>query len=123
MNSVNLIGRLTKDPDIRYTQEQMCMARFTLAVDRIRSGQEKQTDFISCVSFGKPAETVEKYVSKGNRLGVTGSIKTGSYTNKDGKKVYTTDVVADRVFLLESAKPKEEDAPDGFEALDEELPF
>ena len=136
MNSVVLVGRLTRDPDVRYSQDQRAVARFTLAVDRpVRSGAEKQTDFPSVVCFGKTAELVEQYVSKGRRVAVSGRIQTGSYTNKDGQKVYTTEVVADRVEFLDSgsgaprtegAEPSENranDVPDGFDALDDELPF
>ncbi len=136
MNSVVLVGRLTRDPDVRYSQDQRAVARFTLAVDRpVRSGGEKQADFPSIVCFGKTAELVEQYVSKGRRVAVSGRIQTGSYTNKDGQKVYTTDVVADRVEFLDSGSgaPRSEGAepagsnpnsvPDGFDALDDELPF
>lgn len=98
MNSVSLVGRLARDPDVRYTPSQMAVARFTVAVDRPFSRDSEQTaDFISCVAFGKSAEFIEKYFTKGRPIGITGRIQTGSYTNKDGVKVYTTDVVADRV--------------------------
>ena len=136
MNSVVLVGRLTRDPDVRYSQDQMAVARFTLAIDRnVRSGGEKQTDFPSVVCFGKTAELVEQYVSKGRRIAVQGRIQTGSYTNKEGQKVYTTDVVADRVEFLDSgsgasrndggepAGNSSNPIPDGFDALDDELPF
>lgn len=103
MNSAQLIGRLVKDPSIRYTSgSQMAVTRFTLAVDRLRASQsdEKQADYISIVCFGKVAETVNQYAYKGMRVGVEGRIQTGSY-EKDGRKVYTTDVVASRVEFLE----------------------
>lgn len=103
MNKTILMGRPTKDPDIRYTQGQdsMCVARYTLAVDRTKKGE---ADFISCIAFGKQAEFAEKYVNKGTKIMVEGHIQTGSYTNKDGNKVYTTDVVVDRHEFCESKK-------------------
>ena len=95
MNKVIMIGRLTRDPDIRYTQgqDQMCIARFTLAVDRKGRRQEGQqnADFPSCVAFGKAGEFIEKWIKKGTKIAVTGRLQTGSYTNRDGVKVYTTD--------------------------------
>ena len=103
MNSVVLIGRMTKDPEVRYISEnQMAVATFTLAIDRpVRSGQEKKTDFPRITVFGKQAENCERYLAKGRLVGVQGRIQTGSYQNKDGVTVYTTDVVADRVEFLE----------------------
>ena len=103
MNLVCLCGRLTKDPDVRYTQgaEPMAIARYTLAVDR-RKKDENSADFISCVSFGKSAEFAEKYLHKGIKILVEGRIQTGSYTNKDGKKIYTTDVVVESTEFAES---------------------
>lgn len=111
---------------MRYTQSQTAVARFTLAVDR--HDKDKGYDFISCIAWGKAAENMGKYISKGNRVAVSGRIQTGSYTNKDGNKVYTTDVVAERVEFIEtkskSAQDTDEDVfmhmPDG---TDEELPF
>ena len=103
MNSVSLIGRLTRDPDVRYgAASQQAVARFSIAIDRIpdRNG-EKKTDFINIVCFGKTAELVEKYMSKGRLVGIQGRIQTGSYQNKEGKTVYTTDIVADRVEFLD----------------------
>ncbi len=110
MNSVILIGRLTKDPEVRYTSEkQEPVARFTVAIDRTY-GQDKKTDFPNVVCFGKTAALVEKYVFKGSQVGVQGRLQTGSY-EKDGHKVYTTDVVADRVeFLGGKEERKEEQA-------------
>ena len=104
MNRSILIGRLTKDPDVRWTQgqEQMCIARYTLAIDR--PTKEKMTDFISCITFGKNAEFADKYLHKGMKIAVEGRIQTGSYTNKDGQKVYTTDVVVDKHEFCESAQ-------------------
>ena len=103
MNSVVLIGRLTRDPEVRYISEsQMAVATFTVAVDRpVRSGQEKKTDFPRVTVFGRQAENCERFLAKGRLVGVQGRIQTGSYTNKDGQTVYTTDVVADRVEFLE----------------------
>lgn len=106
MNKVLLIGRLTRDPEIRWSQgqEQKCTARYTMAVDRHVKAQEGQqtADFISCVSFGKTAEFVEKYLKQGTKIAAEGRIHTGSYTNKDGQKVYTTDVVVDTLEFAES---------------------
>ena len=110
MNSVCLVGRLTRDPEVRYgSQTQMAIARFSLAVDRPvpdRNG-ERQTDYPNIVCFGKSAEFVEKYFKKGMRVGVTGRLQTGSYTNKDGAKVFTTEVAADRVEFMESRTERE----------------
>ena len=105
MNSVVLIGRLTRDPEVRYISEsQMAIATFTVAIDRpTRSGQEKKTDFPRVTVFGRQAENCEKFLAKGRLVGVQGRIQTGSYTNRDGATVYTTDVVADRVDFLEWA--------------------
>lgn len=146
MNSVVLIGRLTRDPEIRYTAgTQMAVASFTVAIDRpVRAGAEKQTDFPRVTVFGKQAENCERFLAKGRLVGVQGRIQTGSYTNKDGATVYTTDVVADRVEFLEwgdrnersersqqsyrssgsSAPASNVDAaPEGFSAIDEDIPF
>ncbi len=103
MNSVVLIGRLTRDPEVRYISEsQMAVATFTVAIDRpVRSGQEKKTDFPRVTVFGRQAENCERFLAKGRLVGVQGRIQTGSYTNRDGATVYTTDVVADRVEFLE----------------------
>ena len=103
MNSVQLIGRLTRDPEIRYTDGGASIARFGIAVDR-RFKQENgaDADFINIVAFGKTAEFIEKYFHKGMKIALNGRIQTGSYTDKDGKKVYTTDVVAENVEFCES---------------------
>lgn len=103
MNSVVLIGRLTRDPEVRYISEsQTAVASFTIAIDRpTRAGQEKKTDFPRITVFGRQAENCERFLAKGRLVGVQGRIQTGSYTNKDGQTVYTTDVVADRVEFLE----------------------
>jgi len=105
MNKVILMGRLTRDPDVRYSQGEnsMAIARYTLAVDRrFNRGDENNTDFINIVAFGKAGEFAEKYLHKGTKVLVTGRIQTGSYTNKDGQKVYTTDVVAEDQEFAES---------------------
>ena len=107
MNKVILMGRLTRDPDIRYSQGEnaMAVARYTLAVDRRgrKDGSSEQTaDFISCVSFGKIAEFAERYLHQGTKIVAEGRIQTGSYTNKDGQKVYTTDVVVENCEFAES---------------------
>ena len=100
MNKVILMGRLTKDPEIRYSQggshESIAIARYTLAVDRMSKKEGEQTaDFIGCVAFGKAAEFAEKYLFKGMRMLISGRIHTGSYTNNNGQKVYTTDVIVE----------------------------
>ncbi|MCR5774502.1 MAG: single-stranded DNA-binding protein [Lachnospiraceae bacterium] len=107
MNKAILVGRLTRDPNVRYSQGEnpMCIARFTLAVDRRRSrdSQDGQTaDFISCVAFGKTGEFVEKYAHKGTKFDIVGRIQTGSYQNKEGQTVYTTDVVVEEIEFGES---------------------
>ena len=141
MNSVNLIGRLTRDPEVRYTESQLAVARFSLAIDRgkDRNGESRGADFPGIVVFGKQAETCERYLAKGRRVAVQGRLQTGSYVNKEGAKVYTTDVIADRVeFLywgdkpigagsLEASSNLEGDTPEGFEAFaemkDDDIPF
>lgn len=114
-NKVILIGRLTDNPDVRYSSvngDQLAIARYTLAIDRNKNGE---TDFIRCVCFGKQGEFAEKYLKKGMKMAVEGRIQTGSYTDKDGKKVYTTDVVIEGHEFCESkgenrppAQPKDE---------------
>lgn len=102
MNAVALIGRLTKDPEVRYTQEGKAIAQMTVAIDRPpRKDGTKETDFPRITVFGKQAENCEKYLKKGRLVGINGRIQTGSYTNKNGEKVYTTDVVAEKVEFLE----------------------
>lgn len=141
MNTVSLTGRLTRDPDVRYTQgaEQKATARFTLAVERrIKTENGPQADFISCVAWGKTAEFIEKYFTKGQKMEVRGRIQTGSYTSREGQKVYTTDVVCEEVAFAESKKAQgqqqtaspaaePEAGEEGFmhipEGLDDELPF
>ncbi len=108
MNKVILMGRLTRDPDIRVTngERQMSIARYTIAVDRRRrsngEGNEPTADFISCVAFDRNADFAERYLKQGTKIAITGRIQTGSYTNKDGQKVYTTDVVVEECEFAES---------------------
>ena len=105
MNKCTLIGRLTRDPEVRYTQgdNAMAIARYSLAVDRrFKRDGEPDADFINCVAFGKSGEFAEKYLKKGTKIAVVGRIQTGSYTNKDGQKVYTTDVVVEEQEFTES---------------------
>ena len=108
MNRVVLIGRLTRDVDVRYTQgnEPMCVAKFTLAVSR--SNKKDETDFISCTAFGKNGQFAEKYLHKGSKIALEGKWQTGSYENKEGQKVYTNDCIVDS---LEFAESKRTDAP------------
>lgn len=104
MNKVALLGRLTRDPEVRYStgENATALARFTLAVDRRIKKENDNADFIGCIAFGKTAEFVEKYFKQGMKMATTGRIQTGSYTNKDGQKVYTTDVVVEEVEFAES---------------------
>lgn len=103
MNQCVLMGRTTRDPEVRYTQQGMCIARYTLAVDRRpQPDGTRQADFINCTVFGKLAEVTQKYVHQGMRLTVSGRIQTGSYTDKDGRKVYTTDVIVEDQEFAES---------------------
>ena len=143
MNKVQLVGRLTRDPEIRYSQGEnaTATARFSVAVNRRFKNSEGNydADFINCVAFGKSAEFVEKYFKKGMAIGLTGRIQTGNYTNKDGQKVYTTDVVVEETEFVESKGASSVDnsntsrpAPDVTnnndfmsipDGIDEELPF
>lgn len=131
MNKVILMGRITKDPDVRSNGDST-VTRFSLAVDRRFKKDNETADFIGCVAFGKTAEFIEKYCHKGTKLVVTGRIQTGNYTNKEGQKVYTTDVIVEECEFAESKKasesnePKEEKPDDDFMTVDEntdELPF
>lgn len=111
MNQVQIVGRLTRDPELKYTQgaEPMAITRFTVAVDRrVKKQGEESADFISCIAFGKTADFVAQYFGKGQRIGLTGRIQTGSYTNKDNQKVYTTDVIAENVEFVESKAANEQ---------------
>ena len=129
-NKVFLCGRATRDTEVKGGETKV--GRYTLAVDRkYTKGEEKQTDFINCVCFGKSAEFAEKYVKKGTKLIVIGRIQTGSYTNKDGQKVYTTDVIVEEQEFAESkgnsdnstSTAKEDDFMDMSNANVEEMPF
>lgn len=141
LNHVVLMGRLARDVEVRYSQSQngeMAVGRFSIAVDRYtNSGDENKADFINCVAFGKTAEFISKYFGKGNMIAVIGRITTGSYTNKDGVKVYTTDVVVERASftgekrelqdaVVHESQPSIKDS-DGFmkvdESIEDELPF
>ena len=104
MNKVFLVGRLTRDPELRYSASNLATARTSLAVDRQfqREGEERQADFINIVAFGVRAETMKKYLTKGSQIAVDGRIQTGSYDGADGKKVYTTDVIIDNFQFLDS---------------------
>lgn len=127
MNSVIIIGRLTRDPEVRYNGE-MAIGKFTVAIDD-GYGEKKRTNFIPVTVFGKTAESCEKFLAKGRLVAVQGKIQTGSYVNKNGDKVYTTDVIGDKVQFLEwgengSQGKGQSDIPKGFEAIDEkDLPF
>lgn len=157
MNSVELIGRLVRDPDVRYTSgSQTAVATFTIAIDRPQrqDGGEKQADFPRITVFGRQAETCEKYLKKGRMVAIQGRIQTGQYQNKNGDTVYTTDVVANRVEFIDwgnqqggqsfqrsndyqqapsqapaqapqsqPAAQQDDDMPDSFEAIDEDVPF
>ena len=139
MNKIELLGRLTRDPEVRYSQgdNATAVARYTLAVNRkFKKDGEPTADFISCVVFGRSAEFAEKYFRKGMQVAISGRIQTGSYTNKDGQKVYTTDVVVEEQEFAESKAASQQNQnnasgsvsssddfmniPDG---IDEELPF
>lgn len=130
MNIVALSGRLVRDPEVRYTSDQMCVATFTLAVDR--HDKEKHTDFPRITVFGKQAENVEKYCKRGKPVEVYGEIRTGSYKNSRGETVYTTDVTAGRVQFLPEPKHTEPEQPRpeatqpaqmDFASIDEDVPF
>ena len=146
MNKVILMGRLTREPDVRYSQNadgSMAVARYTLAVDRrFNKNGDQSADFIGCVAFGRSAEFAEKYFRQGMRVSISGRIQTGSYTNKDGVKVYTTEVIVEEQEFAESraesdanranfqhqaAPAPSADAGDGFmnipEGIDDVLPF
>ena len=146
MNKVILMGRLTRDPEVRYSQGEQAtaIARYTIAVDRRfrRDGDGQTADFIGCVAFGRQGEFAEKYFRKGTKVLITGRIQTGSYTNREGQKVYTTDVVVEEQEFEESKAASNENdgyatadnrpspsaaAGDGFmnipDGIDEELPF
>lgn len=147
MNNVNLIGRLTKDPEVRYSQNNTAVARFSVAINRgkDKNGNDLGADYPNIVVFGRQAENVGQYMSKGRMIGISGYIKTGSYTNREGNKVYTTDVIATRVDFLggndqtrqnpqqqantqqnpqRQNNQQQDNAPEGWERLDDDdIPF
>lgn len=128
MNSVVLIGRLTKSPEVRYISEnQTAVATFSVAINRgkDKNGQDRGTDFPRVTVFGRQAENCERFLDKGRLVGIQGRLQTGSYKDKDGKTVYTTDVIADRVEFLEfGEKSDSNEIPSGFRAInDDETPF
>ena len=139
MNKVILLGRLTRDPEVRWgqkkkSQEQLCIVRFSLAVDRRGRDAGADADFVSCVIFGKSAESAEKYLHKGSKIAVSGRIQTGSYTNEGGQRVNTTDVVIEEWEFAESkaaagqqAQAEQPDNGDGFmnipDGIEDQLPF
>lgn len=118
MNCVQIVGRLVKNPELRQNSETS-VTRFTVAVDR--KYKKDEADFISCVAFGKSAEFVDKYFSKGNRIGITGEWRTGSYTNKDGQKVYTNDCVVTTAEFVESKKDSAPAQNDDFMNIPDDL--
>lgn len=125
MNSVHIIGRLTKDPQISYISDtQTAVARFSVAISRgkDKDGNNKGADFPNVVVFGKQAENCERYLSKGKMVGIEGRLQTGSY-EKDGRKVYTTDVIANRVEFLEWDNKEKSEIPSGFRAVEDDAPF
>lgn len=137
MNKVILIGRLTKDPDVRYSQANppVAVARYSLAVHkRFKKEGEQDADFINCIALGKNGEFAEKFLKKGMQISIVGRIQTGSYTDKDGKKIYTTDVVVKEHYFTESKKDSQtsnntsSDSTEAFYPVDEniddsDLPF
>lgn len=137
MNKVILAGRFTRDPEIRCTNDGTSIARFSIAANRrfVREGSDQKADFLNCIAFGKTAEFIEKYFFKGMKADLSGRIQTGSYTNKNGAKVYTTDIVVEEIEFGESKNVNQNNsrssepaaAPDDFinvpDDLGDELPF
>jgi len=131
MNTVNLIGRLTKDPELRYSPSGVAICKFTVAVNRDFTNQsgEREADFITCTAFKKTAENLSNYQTKGSRIGVVGRIQTGSFEGQDGKRVFTTDVMVDRIEFLDSKNqsngqsntPQQNNGP--IEISEDQLPF
>ena len=133
MNQVNLIGRLARDPELKYTQTGKAVASFTVAVNK-GFGKDSEADFINCVAWEKTAENLANYTAKGSQVGISGRLQVRSYDSKEGKKVYVTEVVANFIEFIgtksdQGQKPKQESPVDEFEAIDEEdfdqeeLPF
>lgn len=139
MNKVIITGRFTRDPEIKYTNDGTSIAKFSIAVNRrfVKDGSDQRADFLNCTAFGKLAEFIEKHFSKGMKAELSGRIQTGSYTNRDGQKVYTTDIVVEEIEFGESKGsnqsqqksevPHPEINPDEFmsipDGIDEEMPF
>ena len=129
MNKCFLIGRMTSTPELRYTDSQVAVLRFNIAIDRGRdkNGNDKGADFPSVLAFGRTAENLSKFVGRGNRVAIDGHIQTGKYTKQNGDTVYTTDVIADRVEFIdwkESGPKPDNQAPEGFGAIsDDDVPF
>ena len=121
MNNVSLVGRLTKDPELKTTQSGLSVCRFTVAVDRPYS--KDQADFINCIAWRKKAEFITSYFSKGQRIALTGSIQTGSYTDKDGKTVYTTDINVNNVEFCESKKQSDSSGNNLNNVETDDMPF
>lgn len=135
MNIAMLIGRLTKDPDIKITERGMTIARFSVAVDRQPDKDgNKGTDFISCVAFGKTADVIQRFLGKGSKVGIEGRIQTGKY-DRNGETVYTTDIIINRVEFLDSKESRSQTKPEpskgnqeqydmpDFETIDADIPF
>lgn len=128
MNKWIGIGRLVRQPDVRYTQDGNALAKFTVAVDRrVKRDGEQTADFISCTAFRKTAEFVQKYLSKGTKVLIEGRWQTGSYTNKEGQKIYTNDCMVDSIEFAESKKSNTQESPEEFmdvpDEIDQQLPF
>ena len=143
MNNVNLMGRLTKDVDLKITNSNLAVGRFNVATDRKLSKEKRMeainnnqptADFISCIAFGRTAEIIEQYFHKGNKIAITGHIQTGSYENQQGQRIYTTDVIVDSFDFVESSSSNNTNDNQGYsnpfdlgmngnESLDSELPF
>lgn len=125
MNNISLIGRLTADPELKRTQNDKTYVRFSIAVDRpVKSGEERQADFINIVAWNQTAEFISKYFTKGQRIALTGSIRTGNYTDKDGNKRNTVEIWANNVEFCESKKKTEEEKPAVVDLPDDvDLPF
>lgn len=125
MNSVHIIGRLTKDPQISYiSDKQTAVSRFSVAISRgkDKDGNDNGADFPNIVVFGRQAENCERYLRKGKLVGIEGRLQTGSY-EKDGRKVYTTDIIANRIEFLEWDSKEKSEIPSGFKAIEEDVPF
>lgn len=148
MNNVNIMGRLTRDPEVKYTYSQMAICRFSIAIDRGRdkNGNDRGADFPNCVAFDRTAENIGRLFSKGRKIAISGHLQTGSYTDKSGVKHYTTDIIVDRFYFCDAGSDKKNgggvssgfvrpenvagnaagdaDIPEGFEMIDDnDIPF